>query len=344
MRLNKTLKLSFIFSVFFMSINLLLTAQEQRNKKTAILLCGAIHQIPDSANRNWNGFRDFLRDFRPDAICVEYRMPGDSISLMQADGQRYQQESDSLAKVWNTDTLNTNRRVQELYAALRQNDDWAKRIELFQLLYLGADFGNANFQAWRAHKLISMLPEDKRMEIRTRYPAYKRMESIVRGIRNNEYSNVVFPLALEFNIDYLYPVDDRTYNMRFSIAYGEGYEEVKGTKFENKAKKFWEEFIKTESGEIAKGNALMFVNSVAWQKTSDYAQTGLYLSSGNKHHKDYVKFWHARNKKVAINVLDQIKGKEYKRVLVIMGYLHIPDMKKYMKKEKDILLKTIGDN
>jgi hypothetical protein len=87
----------------------------------------------------------------------------------------------------------------------------------------------------------------------------------------------------------------------------------------------------------------MFVNSAAWQKTSDYAQTGLYLSSGNRHHKDYVKYWNLRNKKVAKNVLYEIKVKEFKWVIVVMGYLHIPNMKKYMKKEKDISLKTISE-
>lgn len=343
MRLRKTLKSALILSSFFIMITQSATAQGQQDKKPEILICGTIHHIPDSVNQNWNGYRKFLRDFRPDAICVEYRMPGDSISLMHADGERYQQIADSLATVWNTDTLNANKRIKDLYAALRLNDDWEKRIELFQLLYLEADFGNANFQAWQAYKLVSILPDDKKKEIRTRYPAYKRMESIVKAIKNNEYSNVVFPLAVEFKIDYLYPVDDWTYNRRFSIAYMEAYEELEGTKFENKAKTFWEEFTKIESGEIAKGNGLMFVNSAAWQKKADYAQTGLYLSSGNIHHKDYVKYWNERNKKVGINILDQVKGKEYKRVAVFMGYLHIPNMKKYMKKEKSILLKTMSD-
>lgn len=343
MRLNKALNLPVIFSAVLVLTNLALPAQKQPNKKIEVLLCGTIHYIPDSLKQNWEGFRKFLEEYKPDAICVEYRMPADSVSLMQADGKNYVKELDSLAKAWNIDMPNAKSRIKELYTKLKQTDDWANRIELYQLLYVHADFGNANFQAWRAHNLITALAEEKRNEIRKMNPVYKRIESTVRNLKNGEYSNVIFPLAAEFKIDYLIPVDDRTYNIRFSIAYSTAYDEVAGTKFENKAKTFWEEFIKTESGEMAKGNALMFVNSAAWQKTSDYAQTGLYLSSGNRHHKDYVKYWNLRNKKVAKNVLDEIKGKGFRRVLVVMGYMHIPNMKKHMKNEKSISLKTISD-
>jgi hypothetical protein len=343
MRSTKIFKLPFLFIVILLISNLALPAQKQPNKKTEVLLCGTIHYIPDSLKQNWQGFRKFLEDYKPDAICVEYRMPADSVSLMQADGKNYVKELDSLAKAWKISMPKAKARIKELYAALKQTDDWAKRIELYQLLYVHADFGNANFQAWRAYNSISKLQEDKRNEIRKTNPFYKRIEWLVRNLKNGEYSNVVFPLAVEFKIDYLIPVDDRTYNMRFSIAYTSAYDEVAGTKFENKAKTFWEEFIKTESSEMAKGNGLMFVNSAAWQKTSDYAQTGLYLSSGNRHHKDYVKYWNLRNKKVASNILDEIKGKGFKRVLVVMGYMHIPNMKKHMKNEKNISLKTISD-
>jgi len=343
MRLNKILNLGFILSVVLLLTDLSLRAQSQPNNKPEVLLCGTIHYIPDSLKQNWISFRKFLEDYKPDAICVEYRMPDDSVSLMQADGKNYAKINDSLAKAWNIDMPNAKARIKELYTILKQTEDWANRIELFQLLYLQADFGNANFQAWRVHRLISILPEEKINEIRTKYPAYKRIEWLARNLKNNEYSNVVFPLAAEFKIDYLIPMDDRTYNMRFSIAYTTAYDEVAGTKFENKAKIFWEQFIKTESNEIGKGNALMFVNSPAWQKKSDYAQTGLYESSGNRHHKDYVRFWNLRNKKVAVNILHQIKGKGFKRVVVVMGYLHIPNMKKYMKNEKSISLKTISE-
>jgi len=330
-----TFLLIFFFSGF--------TSFSQPIKKTEVLLCGTIHHIPDSVKQNWVAFRKFLQDYKPDAICVEYRMPGDSVSLMQADGKNYAKINDSLAKVWNIDMPNAKARIKELYTLLRQIDDWEKRIELYQLLYVQADFGNANFQAWRAHRLISILPEEKINEIRTKNPVYKRIEWLARNLKNNEYSNVVFPLAVEFKIDYLVPVDDRTYNMNFSIAYTTAYDEVAGTKFENKARIFWEEFIKDESAEIKKGNALMFVNSAAWIKRSDYAQTGLYLSSGNSHHREYVRYWNLRNKKIAKNILDQIKGKGYKRVLVFMGNLHIPNMKKYMMNEKSISIKTISD-
>jgi len=343
MPLNKTLNQLLIFFAVLPLTNLSAGAQKQSKEKTEVLLCGTIHYIPDSLKQNWAGFRKFLEEYKPDAICVEYRMPTDSVSLMQADGENYAKINDSLAKVWNIDMANAETRIKELYTTLKQTDEWEKRIELYQLLYVHADFGNANFQAWRAHQAISILPEEKRNEISKIHPVYKKIEWLVRNLKNNEYHNVVFPLAAEFKIDYLIPVDDRTYNMRFSIAYTKAYDEVAGTKFEDKAKTFWEQFIKDEANEIKKGNALMFVNSAAWIKRSDYAQTGLYESSGNRHHKDYVRYWNLRNKRVARNILDQINGKGFKRVLVFMGNLHIPNMKKYMKDEKSISLKAISD-
>jgi len=89
MPLNKTLNLLLIVSVILLLTNLSAGAQKQPKEKTEVLLCGTIHYMPDSLKQNWVEFRKFLEDYKPDAICVEYRMPTDSVSLMQADGENY---------------------------------------------------------------------------------------------------------------------------------------------------------------------------------------------------------------------------------------------------------------
>jgi hypothetical protein len=309
-----------------------------------LLLVGTMHYLPDSAGRNWQEFASFLDTYKPDAICVEYWMPDDSTSLKQVDGGRYRAVLDSLANAWKIDKAAAQNRIKTLYAELDHADDLKKRIELYQLLHISADYGNADFQAWRAYQLTSTLTENEKQLLRKEWPGYRRIEWLVTGkLKNNEYGRVVFPLAVKYNITYLYPVDDRTYNMRFSIAYGKGFEELTGTKMADKIRASWDEFIKLEAEAIKKGNALMFINSNEWMERSNYMQAIQYENSGSIHNKDYVRYWNLRNEKVGVNILEQIKGKEFKKVAVFMGNLHIPNIKEHMKGESSVTIKTISD-
>ncbi|MEI9810617.1 MAG: DUF5694 domain-containing protein [Bacteroidota bacterium] len=326
--------------LIFLTTNQLLTAQKKAAPKANILLSGTMHYLPDSQRQNWESYREFLEQYKPDAICIEYRIPGDTASLMQADGKRYQLIIDSLRKAWHINIPDEKARIKELYALLKQGEDWKKRIELYQLLYLDADFGNSNFQAWRAYHLIAAMPDKEKEKIRLESPHFKSIEFVARYLRNNEYGNIVFPLAVKFNIDYLYPVDDRTYNARFSIAFQDGSEKMTGTKFEEKWKAAWEQFTKEETEEKKKGNALMFINSDEWQERANYVQASLYLESGNRYYKDYVRYWHLRNKKVSESVLNSIEKSGAQRTVVFMGYLHIYDMKKNLSKKKNIVLES----
>ncbi|MES1182113.1 MAG: hypothetical protein ABUL44_04890, partial [Flavobacterium sp.] len=90
---------------------------------------------------------------------------------------------------------------------------------------------------------------------------------------------------------------------------------------------------------LQEGDALMYTNSAKWQQNANYGQTTLYEESGDSSYKNYVMYWNLRNKKVVTNVLDAIEGKKYRHVVVFMGNMHIPNMKKHLKDQKKVLVK-----
>jgi hypothetical protein len=214
--------LAFMKQLFLVTLLLFtgtfLLAQNKKYTKPQLLLAGVIHQIPDSLKHNWNRYKSVIDQYRPDAICIEYRMPEDSVSLMHSDGDRYKIILDSLRNAWKINLADEKTRTRELYALLQQSEDWEKRIELYQLLYSNADFGNADFQAWRICNLTAEFPEAEKNKLKADYPVYNKIKNYVNRRKNSEFANVFFPLAVKFNIDYLHPVDEWIYNISFSIA------------------------------------------------------------------------------------------------------------------------------
>ena len=158
---------------------LFVTAQSCLSQKPTVILVGAIHHIPDSLKDNWPKFRERLEDYKPDAICIEYRIPSDTVSILQAGGVRYFVVLDSLREAWNLNKQNIQERIKELYQKLKKEDHYKERLELYELLYVTADIGNAHYQGWRAYNSISALTAEEVEKIRKEYPAYDHLKNLM---------------------------------------------------------------------------------------------------------------------------------------------------------------------
>lgn len=299
-----------------------------QGSKTKILLVGSIHHIPDSLDANWKKLRSALYQFRPQIICVEYRIPTDTVSLQNASGLKIFQRLDSISNSWKA-------KVEELAGEAR---DFNLFIKQFSDYYTHADFGNANYQAYRLNKyfwhLLAKFPNNG---------IIKQITTIKNNLRQNEYWNVIFPVADSLKIPYLFPTDNWVYNLLFSSAYQSWSKELGDTHYMNKWKQSYEVFNQIENNHLQSKDAIEFVNSAAWQKNADYIQTGLLTEAKNENYQEWVGLWHQRNHAIAKNIESVVAEFKPSKMLVVFGYMHIPVIKRELKKGRQSRISVYGE-
>jgi hypothetical protein len=310
-------------------ISLLLTSfLEDPAAKKEILLVGSIHHIDSAFAGNWHKLKTTLLNYKPDMICVEYRLPTDTLSLQNSMGKNIFYRLDSIGRSW----------ITEENKLSEESLPFRAEIKKFSQYYVTADFANANFHAFKLNRYF-----ERELDKNSSNGIVKQVRRIKNSLMRNEYWNVVFPVADSLKISYLYPVDDWTYNLDFSLAYQSWSAELKGTDHLKKWTDFFAEFGKTENARIQSLDALEFVNAAEWQKNTDYGQSKILLDAGNKSYQEWVDLWHKRNNKIASNILEVTNKHQSTRTAVVFGYMHIPVIKAGLAAlDKNFTVKNYG--
>ena len=325
------------------TITIFAACTSTKQDKAEILLVGVFHNIPDSiAACNWQPSYQKLVNYKPDQIAVEEVAPDDSASLIQNFGENYRHLFDSVTLVYSGSKINVSDSVRHYYELLLKKDDPALRFQLWKYYHLGLDMGNRDFQSYQIlqnFNSYTALIDTSRAWDKSFWIKYQRC---VTGRKNSEFFNLIYPLAMEMGINYLYPTDNRITFPAQSEAYQKFAEELERTKYMKRADSFWMDFNKTEALQLSNCNGLPFVNSLTWLEKTDYGQAHILEDADNAAYQKYADVWYQRNKSITERIIKAAQQSKAKKMAVFYGYMHIAPVKKFLE-QQGYVVKLIGD-
>jgi hypothetical protein len=311
-------------------------------QKTEIVLVGIVHQMPDSFSNNWSKAYQKLLQYKADAIAVEWLQPDDPLSHVKYFDANYRHRFDSVMLKWEGKLINPSDSIVRYTTLLQQKKEAFYRYKLWQYYYLNIDMGNAEYQlfqimhgdqSWFSHFDSSS------------YPAKAFLRSLRRSatrLKNTEHHNLVFPLAKQLHINYLYPTDDNSTFSYQSDAYGRLSNALKGTEELKQFESFWQAYSQNEATLIRKGNVIERINQPSWIDSTDIGQARILYATHNTHARDYVNIWYFRNKNLARRIAEAATKSKAKKMIVVYGNIHVYPIKKYLE-EMGYRVKLLGD-
>ncbi len=313
-----------------------------KEKKPEFLLVGVFHKIPDSLSCNWQPAYDRILKYKPDQVAVEWLHPDDTASLPHQFGENYRFTWDSLMLVWEGKSNNAADSINHYYRLLKKSNDDKLRLQLWRYYHLGLDIGNRDYQTYLLHRQIEQTGQFPDTSTMMGQAFWKRYKQTLASRKDGEFFRLVFPLANQLGIHYLYPTDDRITFPAQSEAWGKFYDKITGTAAANKVDSFWKAFVETEQQQLAACNGLSFVNSLGWLKNTDYGQAHIADDMNNKDFTDYRTVWYKRNQSIAGKIIEAAKKSKAKKMVVFYGYMHVFPVKQFLEQE-GYTVKLLGD-
>ncbi len=299
--------------------------------KPQILLVGVYHNFPDSQQCNWKTTYDKVLRFHPDQIAVEYDLPGDTVSLKKYLGESYPQVWDSVMLSWIGKRIKPKDSVVHYQKMLSTDASIQNRLELWKYYHLQADMGNRDFQSYLIQSDWEQYAPLLDTTDRWQNTFYQRHTSIVKRRKNGEFFNLVFPLAKELNISYLYPTDYKGTYEEQSNAF-----EALAKSLENT--KEWDDYMEAFKGfsqeldqKATECLGLEYTNTEPWLAKSDHVQAQILSDLKNPNFDAYVAVWYKRNQEIANRIQAAIQVSDAKRMAVFYGQMHIYPVRKYLE-------------
>lgn len=319
-----------------------LYAQKNGTQKTEIILVGTFHSIPDSFASNWEKPYKLLLNCKADAIAGEWVMPDDPLSLAKAYDSNYRQWFDSIMLNWEGKLVNPSDSIAHYNKLINQKASPIYRYKLWRYYYLNIDMGNAEYQ------LFHLIKGDQNWLLNFDSSSYaakaflKNMRRAVVRHKNSEHHNLVFPLAKQLGINYIYPTDDKSTYSYQSNAYGRIVNALSGTEPFKEFESFWQQYIQKEATFLRNSNAFEQINSLQWVDSTDIGQVRILSATNNTHTRDFANIWYFRNKNIARRVAEAATKSKARRMIVVYGNMHVYPVKKYLE-EMGYTVKLLGD-
>jgi hypothetical protein len=304
-----------------------------KNNKTEFLLVGVFHNIPDSLSCNWQYAYDRILRYQPDQVAVEWLHPSDTASLPHQYGDNYRYKWDSVMMAWEGKPINAADSINHYYSLLKKSNDDKFRLQLWRYYHLGLDIGNRDYQTYLLHRHIAQtgqFPDTSTMMGQAFWTRYKQT---LASRKDGEFFRLVFPLANQLGIHYLYPTDDRVTFSAQSEAWSKFYDTVTGTPVLQRIDSFWKVFVETETRQLAVCNAISFVNTREWLKNTDYGQAHIADGLNNKDFANYSEVWYKRNKSIAKKIIAAANNSNANKMVVFYGYMHVFPVKQFLEQE-----------
>ncbi|MEP6736842.1 MAG: DUF5694 domain-containing protein [Chryseolinea sp.] len=237
-------------------------------------------------------------------------------------------------------------RIKTLERQLASKNDLAKRMELRNLYFVTSDIGNAEFQFFQVAKMlekdssqISSLSQNFPM-FRSAYNRYKR-----RLRNNDEYTRLVFPIALNLGIGYLFPIDDQSANVEYEKYFAVLNDRDTSTEDRKKYYGRIDSFINKFKSLPANSSLWEFNNSP--DVINDLMYVEAYkIDSGNKDNdiKMLSKQYGLRNKTMAGHINTVAKANSGSKIVVFFGASHVgPIREELIKLSPAYSVLTYGD-
>lgn len=332
-------------------------------KKLEILLIGTSHNYELKVENDFDYVKKAVRRFNPDIFCTEYlSQENESKSVIESYyGERFTKRRDLLLAKNLYKENELPKIIEKNYKILSQKPNEIQiRMNLAHALYLNEDLGNAYFQVYQ---LMNANLDDKDKEHLQK--TFDIPDSLFRYTcrKNNEYTNIVFPLAMEMKIDKLHGFDCQRFENPWNEAWGKSdslftiYEENLNKDTNNldnkKAIKTIAQFMK-EYLEIQKklrasyqeGIQNKFANSKEFDDLAewgDFLRDDIYQLKGFpvEAYQEKRKYWQLRNEQMVLNTLKLAKKNKADKVAIFVGASHRRILKAMFEKNPNVTLKTI---
>jgi hypothetical protein len=311
-----------------------------------VLLIGTLHQTPEERLKEIIPVASAVENFHPGLICVEYPMPTDTASIKYKGGENIFQEKEALQREWKIPSEYMNTKIELPQQPPYPPSDIQKRMELQQLYFLLSDVGNADYQGYLIMTTTEMnsrnavwLPENS--------PGFKTMKTIyeIKRYRNDEYHNLVFPLAARSNISYVYPIDD----LGTWKEYEKYYDRVRVPNDTDTGKikfhQYEEDFLRKLQSLPKDSNQWIFFNSPEIILNAIYGMGyAIDPDISNPDIKMLHYYWVQRNRIMAQHIYEVAHKHPDKRVVVFFGAAHVGPVREELNKlNKNLQVLTLLD-
>jgi len=269
-----------------------------------VLIIGTMHTVPKIVKNSYKPLLKYAIKYNPDAIYVERVRPIDTISLNYY-SKKFVRKSDSLKKKFNS---NDNRFDSLKYKSL----DFLTKEDfefIAKTYYLKKDY--ANYYYYNYLKKYGMSGSKKPLR--------------------NENADLTSKLAIEFDIKHIYSMDDQKTNKEYHKSWrkcakiGEKNGDNDINKKLNK-KDYNNSIIPAIFGRLGK-----HTNKQKSLNRKHLLNSFRYVQFANSDCKDATKYWDERNYNMAKNIAEQIKVKENRKNIVIVGAGHVIGIKEALK-------------
>jgi hypothetical protein len=320
-------------------------AQEQ-NKKTKIMIVGTVHEFRDSLikHQQFGNLINRLRSFQPDMICIESIPTWDTLSLNMVRKTSLQ----GAARVRKEKELDFSKlplAIEQLHDSLEISDEnLSLRSRLANAFYAHHDFYNAYYH-WFILQEKLLMNSTKASSTLVNSFAYDSIHSRVHAAqRKKEFGNIIFPLAHAELILRLENIDERADDSEFQKL-GKHIAKRLILNFKIfKALKTYKGLVKDTKEAEEKGRLIEFVNSKDFQmKMTDNIDGLTKKWVKSKKARQAQLLWYQRNERMARRILDAIKIKNPKNVIVFFGAAHIDFVKRELLKEPNLEVVTLSD-
>jgi hypothetical protein len=337
------LKSSSALPVVILLTTLVVFGQHSRAPQS-IALIGTKHTTPETELVQIDPVKQAVLDFKPDVICIEARKPDDSVSIRYIYGARHYKKQDSIRKAWKIPFKSDSKRINELFASLKKQNNLAQRMELRNIFYVRSDFGNSDYQAYLIMDALKADSSQAKI-LRKRFPMFDQMKSMYqqRTARYDEYTFLVFPVAKELGVIYLNPVDDQSTNK----VYQKFYDKLqrKDTIYEDRRPYLdrVQAFFRNLNALPPETNTWVYSNSPEIIEELKYVEAyKLDAITTSRDVKMLSHYWIRRNKKMATYIDQVAKKNPGKKMVVFFGASHVgpvfDELKKINKKHHLITL------
>lgn len=312
-----------------------------KNESGEILLIGVMHHIPDSLSCNWEPAKNKLIKFNPDQLSVEYVPAYDSASMIHYLGEDYKVKFDSLMLAWEGKKIAVWDSIAHYQFILHEKEDGMSRLKLWKFYYLSTDMANRDYQWYQIGKNWAAYEKLIDTSVNWMKILLRRQKSWMENSRENEFFNLVFPIAQNNQIDVVLPTDYRVTFPLQSKAYV-AFDSGMSIKDRSVMESFWNRYTKAEKENLQLCKVLTLLNARQWLDTTDFGQTKVMKYMNNKDYTAYVEVWYKRNKVIADRIIEAVTKTGSKRMAVFYGNMHIYPVKKYLE-EKGYKVKLLSD-
>ncbi|MEO1712542.1 MAG: DUF5694 domain-containing protein, partial [Bacteroidota bacterium] len=150
-------------------------------------------------------------------------------------------------------------------------------------------------------------------------------------------------LAVERNIEYLYPTDDQTDQEAYHDAWEKANEELAGHPLEKDFQILYDSLMMFTKKHMEKGTAAITFNQYQQQEMlyrleCDFYPSGLSASSDLRNY-----YWIKRNERMAKHILQVADQHPNERIVVFYGCSHVPAIRRQLKALSDHRILTLPD-